>query len=319
VDSREEVARASDPQGLDPAYFRDVGRFPVLTRDQEQTLGRRMEEARARRQRLMDARAGARLSAGALRELARQIDEAEDDLERAKKLLICSNLRLVVGVAGRYVGRGLAFPDLVQEGNLGLMRAAEGFDYRRGFRFSTYAIWWIRQTIARAIVDRAQTIRLPVHLTETIAKVQRAASGLSQALGRQASVAEVALKSGVPADRVERAVRASARSTLSLESPVGPEEQGSRADLLADRRSEGPEDALLGQERAALAREVLALLTPKEERIVRLRFGIDESELTLEEVGAIYGVSRERIRQIQNRALEKIRLRRGELRQLLAS
>jgi RNA polymerase primary sigma factor len=259
------------------------------------------------------------MSAGVLRRLARQIREAEEDYGRAKARMICSNLRLVASIAGRYVGRGLSFPDLIQENNLGLIRAVEGFDHRRGFRLSTYATWWIRQTISRAIVDQGKTIRVPVHMSEIIARVERAARGLRQALGRQPSVEELALSSGVSVDRVNDARRGRGWS-ISLESPVGDEEQGTYKDFLADQRSEGPEEALLAGELTAVMREALAALTPKEEGILRLRFGIEESELTLEEVGALYGVSREQIRQIQKKALDKIRLRSGqELRQLLAS
>lgn len=260
------------------------------------------------------------MSVKALQKLVRQIGEADEDLERARAQMICANLRLVLSIARRYVGRGLLLPDLVQEGNLGLIRAVELFDYQRGARFSTYATWWIQHCISRAITNQAKTIRVPVHIAETIARVQRVTRRLTQTLGRAPSVEEIALKTGVPVDRVNMALRAKHR-TLSLESPVGDEDQGVFMDLIADRQSKSPLEALLAREIAVRVHEELAHLTPREAQILRLRFGIEKSpKLTLEEIGERYGVSRERIRQIQEKALNRIRSRGGEeLRQMLLS
>jgi RNA polymerase primary sigma factor len=258
------------------------------------------------------------MSAAVLRELLRQIHDAEDALEEAKARLTCSNLRLVVSIARRYRGRGLPFEDLIQEGNLGLMRAVESFDHRRGLRLSTYATWWISQAIGRAITNQARMIRVPVYMAGAAVKVQRAARHMAQALGRQPSAEEIAREVGLPVRNVRRALRAN-RTVVSLDVPVGDDGQSAHKDLLFDKEAEGPLERIIARDLAALTREVLASLSKKEREVLRLRFGIEQdAALTLGEVGELFGVSRERIRQIQNAALAKIRSKRGEeLRELL--
>ncbi|MGE5485638.1 MAG: RNA polymerase sigma factor RpoD [Ignavibacteriales bacterium] len=266
------------PEGVaidDPVrmYLKEIGRVPLLTAEGEIDLARRME--------------------------------AGD--EEAKRKLIEANLRLVVAIAKKYVGRGMLFLDLIQEGNLGLIKAVEKFDFRKGFKFSTYATWWIRQAITRAIADQARTIRIPVHMVETINKLIRISRQLLQELGREPSPEEIADEMAVPVERV-REIMKIAQEPVSLETPIGEEEDSHLGDFIEDDDVPAPADAASFQLLKEQLEEVLDTLTEREQRVLRLRFGLDDGRArTLEEVGQVFGVTRERIRQIEAKALRKLR------------
>ncbi|MFX4263414.1 RNA polymerase sigma factor RpoD [Pelotomaculum propionicicum] len=266
------------PEGVgidDPVrmYLKEIGRVPLLTPEEEVDLAKRMEE--------------------------------ED--EEAKRKLAEANLRLVVSIAKRYVGRGMLFLDLIQEGNLGLIKAVEKFDYRKGYKFSTYATWWIRQAITRAIADQARTIRIPVHMVETINKLIRVQRQLLQELGREPSPDEIAREMNISEDKV-REIQKIAQEPVSLETPIGEEEDSHLGDFIEDHDARAPaEEASFTLLREQLD-EVLKTLTDREQRVLRLRFGLDDGRArTLEEVGQKFGVTRERIRQIEAKTLRKLR------------
>ena len=275
--SNENMERILEQEGLvdDPVrlYLKEIGRVPLLSPDRERELAQRM---------------------------------ADGD-PTAKNELVEANLRLVVSIAKRYVGRGMFFLDLIQEGNLGLMKAVEKFDYTKGYKFSTYATWWIRQAITRAIADQARTIRIPVHMVETIHKVSRYSRQMLQELGREATAEEIGEKMGMSAEKV-REIMKIAQDPVSLETPIGEEEDSHLGDFIQDEDTPAPADAASQTILREVIERELHTLTPREERVIKLRFGLyDGRTRTLEEVGKEFDITRERIRQIEAKALRKLR------------
>jgi len=257
-------------------YLKEIGRVPLLGADDEV-------------------------------ELAKKIEIGGPDGEEAKKRLAEANLRLVVSIAKRYVGRGMLFLDLIQEGNMGLLKAVEKFDYDKGFKFSTYATWWIRQAITRAIADQARTIRIPVHMVETINKLIRVSRQLLQELGREPTPEEIAEQMELSVDKV-REIMKIAQEPVSLETPIGEEDDSHLGDFIEDQEALAPADAAAYELLKEQLEDVLDTLTEREENVLRLRFGLDDGRTrTLEEVGKVFGVTRERIRQIEAKALRKLR------------
>ena len=277
-DPIEDETEIAVPDGVsieDPVrmYLKEIGKVPLLSADEEIKLAQRMEEG----------------------------DEA------AKKKLAEANLRLVVSIAKRYVGRGMLFLDLIQEGNLGLIKAVEKFDYRKGYKFSTYATWWIRQAITRSIADQARTIRVPVHMVETINKMNRVGRHFLQEHGREATNEELAKEMETSVEKIREAKKA-AQDPISLETPIGEKEDSHLGDFIEDQKTASPEDEAAATMRREQIHQLLETLTEREKGVIALRYGIDDgTQRTLEEVGKYFGVTRERIRQIEGKALKKLK------------
>ena len=265
---------SDDPVRL---YLKEIGKYPLLTTEEEIALAKQIAEG------------------------------TPEEQATAKKKLSEANLRLVVSIAKRYVGRGMQFLDLIQEGNLGLIKAAEKFDYTKGYKFSTYATWWVRQAITRAIADQARTIRIPVHMVETINKLIRVNRQLAQELGRDPTPAEIAKEMGISESKVREIIKI-AQEPVSLETPIGEEEDSHLGDFIEDENAPAPAEVASNAMMREQLQEVLHTLTPREEKVIRLRFGLEDGQAhTLEEVGKEFNVTRERIRQIEAKALRKIR------------
>jgi RNA polymerase primary sigma factor len=247
------------------------------------------------------------LSSVHLKEALRAIELGEAKAREAKTELVKANLRLVISIAKRYMNRGLQFLDLIQEGNIGLMKAVDKFEYQRGYKFGTYATWWVRQAITRAIADQARTIRIPVHMVEAINKLNRTSRTLVQQIGREPTLEEIAEKMGVSLDHLQKILKVT-KKPISLETPIGEEEDSRLEDFIEDKGSVSPQDAAINSNLANQTQRVLSTLNKREEKILRMRFGIGEKhDHTLEEVGQDFNVTRERIRQIEEKALRKLK------------
>ena len=285
-------------------YLKEIGKVDLLTSEQEVALAQTMVTGQETKRQLEEMEAeGVALDPEARREMEKLVKAGE----RAKQSLAEANLRLVVSIAKRYVGRGMLFLDLIQEGNLGLIKAVEKFDYTKGYKFSTYATWWIRQAITRAIADQARTIRIPVHMVETINKVIRVSRQLLQELGHDPSPEEISEEMNMPVDKVREILKI-AQEPVSLETPIGEEEDSHLGDFIPDEDASEPSEAASFTLLKEQLVDVLSTLTPREEKVLKLRFGIEDGRTrTLEEVGKEFNVTRERIRQIEAKALRKLR------------
>ncbi len=306
----------SVPDGVsieDPVrmYLKEIGKVPLLSAEEEIELAKNMEAGAVAKEKIAILKKREETATEEeIAEIKEEIKNLQKDLDagdEAKKRLAEANLRLVVSIAKRYVGRGMLFLDLIQEGNLGLIKAVEKFDYRKGYKFSTYATWWIRQAITRAIADQARTIRIPVHMVETINKLIRVSRQLLQELGREPSPEEIAAEMNMPVERVREILKIS-QEPVSLETPIGEEEDSHLGDFIQDDNVPVPADAAAFTLLKEQLEEVLGTLTEREQKVLTLRFGLEDGRArTLEEVGKEFNVTRERIRQIEAKALRKLR------------
>ena len=306
----------SVPDGVsieDPVrmYLKEIGKVPLLSAEEEIDLAQKMEEGAVAKEKIAILKKrkeeAAEEEQAELDEEIKALTKTQDAGDEAKKRLAEANLRLVVSIAKRYVGRGMLFLDLIQEGNLGLIKAVEKFDYRKGYKFSTYATWWIRQAITRAIADQARTIRIPVHMVETINKLIRVSRQLLQELGREPTPEEIAEEMNLPVERVREILKIS-QEPVSLETPIGEEEDSHLGDFIQDDNVPVPADAAAFTLLKEQLEEVLGTLTEREQKVLTLRFGLEDGRArTLEEVGKEFNVTRERIRQIEAKALRKLR------------
>ncbi|MBQ8576713.1 MAG: RNA polymerase sigma factor RpoD [Clostridia bacterium] len=309
LETAEEMEKMLMQEGLaidDPVrmYLKEIGKVQLLDSEAELALAEVMYAGKRAKEEMARAEKNGEVLP---EEKLKELKKAQKDGVNAEKKLVESNLRLVVSIAKRYVGKGMFFLDLIQEGNLGLMKAVDKFDYKKGYKFSTYATWWIRQAITRAIADQARTIRIPVHMVETIHKVSRISRQLLQELGHEATAEEIAAEMDMSPDKV-REIMKIAQDPVSLETPIGEEEDSHLGDFIEDDTSPAPAEAASYTLLREQLNEVLSTLTPREEEVLKLRFGLKDGRTrTLEEVGKVFNITRERIRQIEAKALRKLR------------
>jgi len=292
-------------------YLRDIRKVPLLTREEEVEIAKRIDKSKwvQRQRRRLE---GLRIKRGrkavrSSQKLSVRLRNAEEDAERARQELITSNLRLVVNIAKKYVNRGLSLMDLIQEGNIGLMRAVEKYDFQMGNKFSTYAVWWIKQAVIRAIADKARVIRIPVHMVEIYNQVLKHAREITQETNHEATPEEIARRMDIPIEKVADALKV-ANTPIPLEKPIGEEEESTLAQFIYDENAISPVQEIMVRDTADQVRAALHALSPREEKVIRMRFGIDEPHrYTLDEVGHEFKVTRERIRQIEANAIRKLR------------